>query len=376
MKTKDICKDRSLCSGCEACANGCAQNAIEMKSDWRGFLYPSINQSKCVDCGLCAKICPVNIEERTPFVFDKASVYVDKNQITFNRASSGGAFGVMARYVISNGGVVYGCSMDDDYNVKFIAAETEEELEQLHGSKYVQSKVGFVYREIREVLKSGQLALLGACPCQIAGLKSFLRKDYDNLITMDLICHGVPSQPYFKDYVHDLLKKKQGVSSFLFRNKKETEYDIGKNRITKDKVYVGYYNKDYYMTPFLWGKGYRSSCYKCLYAGGERQGDFTIGDFWNNSNAHFQIDDSHGVSLVLFNTSKAKALEVVFKQNSDYVDCPSLDLAMGTKSHGQLAHPSKNDIRTDLAYLLYKIFGLSGPKVLFALQCKLMNLKK
>lgn len=368
---KQICLHQ-LCSGCEACANACTHNAISMKPDWRGFLYPAVDAARCVDCGLCSKICPSN-KEKEPFAFTKASVYVDKNREALYAASSGGAFGAMARYILGQGGVVYGCSMDEAYNVEFISAETEDELKRMHGSKYVQSRVGMVYRKILSTLKEGRTVLFGACPCQVAALKSYLRKDYKELITMDLICHGVPSQPYFKAYVADLLRSKPGITTFRFRYKPKT---CCETQHTHNNVYVGFHNKDYYMTPFLWGKGYRSACYRCRYNGGKRPGDFTIGDFWNNRNARFPIDDTHGASLILFNTPKANALEHVFRHNADYVDCPTLDLAMGSKDHGQLEHPSKNDIRTDLAYALYKLFGVKGPKALFAIQCWLMRIKR
>ena len=371
---KQICPP-AQCSGCEACANACRHDAISMKPDWRGFLYPAVDASRCVDCGVCEQICPSN-QEVEPFVFGKASVYVDRDREALYAASSGGAFGAMARYVLSQGGVVYGCSMDEDYNVSFISAETEEELQRMHGSKYVQSRVGMTYRNILSALRAGRKVLFGACPCQVAALKSYLRRDYQELITMDLICHGVPSQPYFKAYVADLLRRKPGITAFRFRYKPETGSISRQNPIENNDIYVGFYNRDFYMTPFLWGKGYRSSCYRCHYNGGKRPGDFTIGDFWNNHQAHFPIDDTDGASLILFNTSKAKSLEHVFRQNSDYADCSTLDLAMGSKDHGQLEHPSKNDFRTDLAYVLFRLFGVAGPKALFALQCWLMNIKR
>ena len=214
MKNISI-KGNDYCSGCEACANACAHEAISMKSDWRGFLYPVIDKNKCVNCGLCQKVCPVNKDTSKRFLFSEAAVYIDEDEQRLQKASSGGAFGTVARYVLAQGGVVFGCSMDDEYHVKFISVDNEENLTLLHGSKYVQAEVGMIYREVKEVLKSGRLALMCACPCHIAGLKSYLRKGYDNLITMDLICHGVPSQTYFRDYVKDLLsrREKMGITT-------------------------------------------------------------------------------------------------------------------------------------------------------------------
>ena len=369
MKSNEICNDIKVCSGCEACVNACLHDAITMKPNWKGFLYPSIDTSKCIDCKLCQKTCPVNKGERNVFEFTEAAVYIDGNKEQLYRASSGGAFGTVARYVLAQGGVVFGCSMDDDYNVKFISIDNIQDLQKLHGSKYVQSKVGMIYRQVKEVLKSGRLALMCACPCQIDGLKSFLRKDYDNLITMDLICHGVPSQPYFREYVKDLLsrKAKMGITTFRFRHKEETCCETQHTTSSKKTVYVGFQNKDYYMTYFLWGKGYRNSCYRCLYPGKKRVGDFTVGDFWNNKNAKLPIDVSHGASVIFFNSEKAKCLKHMFEENSTFIPVDSLNTAMGPDG-GQMKHTSKSDIRSSLIYVLYKMFGLNGPKLLFVLE--------
>lgn len=366
MKSKDICNDYKFCSGCAACANVCAHNAITMKADWRGFLYPSIDADKCVDCKLCQKTCPANKLERKPYVFHEAAVYIDGNRKLLNRASSGGAFGAMARYVLSQGGVVFGCSMDDDYNINMISVNNLDDLQKLHGSKYVQTNVGMIYRQVKDVLKSGRLALMCACPCHVAGLKSYLRRDYDNLITMDLICHGVPSQPYFRDYVKDLLKRKAkaGITTFRFRFKAETCCETQHGTFSSKNVHVGYHNKDYYMTYFLWGKGYRDSCYRCRYPGAEREGDFTVGDFWNNDKANLPIDVSNGSSLVFFNTDKARKLKSVFEENSTFVPLDSLTQAMGPDK-GQMQHPCKYDVRCKIIYIMYKMFGIKGPKFLF-----------
>lgn len=375
MNSKEICNNIDFCSGCEACANACAHEAISMKPDRRGFLYPSIDASKCVDCKLCQKTCPANKEGRENYEFTQAAVYIDNNRKYLFRASSGGAFGTMARYVLSKGGVVFGCSMDDDYKVTFISVDKEDDLKKLHGSKYVQSEVGMIYRDVKTVLKAGRMALVCACPCQIAGLKSYLRKDYDNLITMDLICHGVPSQPYFRSYVKDLLKRKAkaGITTFRFRHKAETCCETQHTTSSSKDVYVGFHNKDFYMTYFLWGKGYRESCYNCPYPGTKRVGDFTIGDYWNNKNVKLPIDVSNGSSIIFFNTPKSEKLKFVFQENSTYVELDSFEKAMGPNG-GQMKHASRSDIRCKLIYVLYRLFGLRGPKALFALDQLRMKL--
>lgn len=365
MKSKDICQ-KDYCTGCEACANVCPHNAITMKANWQGFKYPHIDQHLCTNCGLCKKTCPINNPKKTPFEFGVARAFIEKNYKFLHKASSGGAFGAMARHIIEQGGVIFGASMDEDYNVNYKTAETVEELDLLYGSKYVQSYVNDAYQQVKKALKNGRQVLFCGCPCQVAGLKSFLHKDYENLITMDLICHGVPSQPYFRSYVKDLLhknkKRKTGITTFRFRWKTDSVREARDST----SVYHGYHSKDYYMTYFLWGKGYRSSCYRCRFAGEIRQGDFTVGDFWNNKVAQLPIDDSHGASLILFNTPKAQALEDVFKKNGTCLPLKSLSDAIAGDG-GQLKHPSRYDIRCTLIYLAYKLLGVAGPKLLFKL---------
>ena len=300
------------------------------------------------------------------FVYKEGRVFIDKNNTYLTHASSGGAFGAMARYVLTLKGIVFGACMDKEYNINYLGIEKIEDLKLLHGSKYVQSYVNDTYRKVKEELQKDRYVLFCGCPCQVAGLNSYLHKSYEKLITMDLICHGVPSQPYFKNYVNDLLKKKKkdGITDFRFRWKSpQTQQNVHGS----SSVYTGYYSKDYYMTYFLWGKGYRPSCYRCQFAGGKRQGDFTIGDFWNNKVAHLPIDDSKGASLILLNNNKAQQLEYIFKRNGIYLPVPTLKDAISGDG-GQLKHPCKHDIRCELIYILYKLFGLSGPKILFKIE--------
>lgn len=367
MKGNEICR-KKYCTGCEACASACPHQAISMKEDWRGFRYPSIDTKKCTDCGLCQKICPMGLDIPS-FKYEIAYAFVEKNKEYLYQASSGGAFGVMARYVIGNGGIVFGASMDDEYHIEYKSAESVEDLKCLYGSKYVQSYVGDAYIRVKDNLRKGRWVLFCGCPCQVAGLKSYLRKDYANLFTMDLICHGVPSQPYFHDYVTDLLKRKMHINKFRFRWKPENPEE------TKDKVYVGYSESDYYMSYFLWGKGLRPGCYRCHFAGGRRQGDFTVGDFWQNEKTRLPIDDAHGASLVFFNTEKARSLRDVFEANGACLPLHSLSDAVGGDG-GQLKHPSTYDIRCDLIYILYKLFGIRGPKMLFGLDTLRFKVKK
>lgn len=360
MKSKDICKHK-LCTGCEACANICPHQAINMRPDWRGFKYPTIDNKLCINCNLCKKICPVN-KSKEKFRFEKAYAFVEHNKNFLYKASSGGAFGVIARYVIQEKGIVFGATMNNNYDIYYKGVETIEDLDLLYGSKYVQSYINNTYKQIKEKLKKGRKVLFCGCPCQVAGLNEFLHIKYENLITMDLICHGVPSQPYFKDYVQDILKKNKnkGIKFFRFRWKPETAIP------SPETIYIGYRNKDYYMSYFLWGKGFRPGCYHCKFAGEIRQGDFTIGDFWNTNLPKLSIDETHGASLILTNTSKAEELKHLFKENGEFILIRTLHEAI-SKDGGQLMHPSKYDIRCNLIYITYKLFGVKGPAFLYKL---------
>lgn len=353
MKASQIYKEKKLCTGCEACLNACPKQAIKMKENWQGFMYPEINKDLCIDCKLCQKKCPTWSPYKGDFEFTNAIAYVDSNEKFLLNSSSGGAFGTIARNILLKKGVVYGVSMNENYDVEYISVEELGSLKKLHGSKYVQTKVGRIYQDVKANLEKNKIVLFSGCPCHISALNIFLQKQYKNLITIDLICHGVPSQKYFKDYVKDLLKQNK-YNNFLFRYKKK---DV-------NNIYVGSKNRDYYMTYFSWGKGYRNSCYNCRYAGEKRHSDITIGDFWANKYNNFPINEEKGSSLIIFNTEKGVKYKNLFISEGNVFEINSLKKAVG-ESGSHLKHHSKNDIRTSLIYILYKLFGTSGPKFLF-----------
>ena len=196
---KTICPEE-LCTGCLACLNSCTHNAIEITTDICGFRYPSINQDICVDCGLCQLSCPVihPIEKKFPQSCYAVTVNTEKELAT---CASGGAATALSRYVLQQGGIVYGCSNVEMRHVKHIRITKEEDLPLLKGSKYVQSDIGLNYRLVKKDLRQGLKVFFVGTPCQVAGLKSYLRKDYPNLITVDLVCHGVPSQQLLNDNI-------------------------------------------------------------------------------------------------------------------------------------------------------------------------------
>lgn len=307
----EIC-NRSICTGCMACFNSCRNKAIVIKENNEGFLFPEIDQSSCVNCGLCKKICPVNnpIKSNNP---KKIFACWSKNDDIRKSSSSGGAFWELASSIIKSGGYVAGCVLDNELKARHVIVRTLTELERLKGSKYSQSIIGNIYIEVHKLLLQGQIVLFSGTPCQIAGLKTYLQKDYDNLITVDLICHGVPSPLLFEDY-KEYIKKEKGfkrIDSIVFRGKKRSwmlynmqvdGIDSNGRRIT----YFGHYLSDPWIRGFLGDNFLRKSCYKCQYANIRRVSDFTLADWWSFK----PKDDDYsylqkGVSSLSCNTPKA-----------------------------------------------------------------------
>lgn len=359
MKGSEICYDKNKCTGCSLCVNICPHTAIKMKADRFGFIYPNIDSKKCIDCKLCQRRCPMNMPPLEKFSVSKAAIFIENNKEYLMAASSGGAFGVLARYILQQKGTVYGCYMSPKYEVKHIGIKSLDDLKLLHGSKYVQSNINYSYRECKKDLENGNFVLFTGCPCQIAGLKNYLGKDYDKLLTIDLICHGVPNQKIFKSYINDL----------NHNNKKESKTFRFRYKGTSSSIYEGYHSKDYFMSYFLWGKINRPSCYKCRFAGGKRQGDFTIGDFWDNDILKFNINTKDGASLIIFNSSKSLDYIPLYKENGLFNFISEEQIMC--RGGGQLQHPTQKDIRTSIIYWLYRLFGIQAVKLLFYINQKI-----
>lgn len=295
------------CSGCTACANVCPKNCIIMKSDEEGFCYPEINEYECVNCGKCTEVCPLlhydgcNAPERV--LAEK-----NKNESIRSTSSSGGVFYELAKMFLQTGGLVYGCALDEDMVARHVCVDSIEGLERLKGSKYVQSDMGNIMFEIKRQLIAGKKVLFSGTPCQAAGLRSFLGRDYEKLLIIDTLCHGVPSPKLFADYLDYLSKQYDGakVISVNFRNKQrgwkrlymEVCFDNGKRHY----IYSGF---DRYEGMFLNNLSLRPACYECKFAKKERFGDITLGDFWGIGKRYPQWDDDKGISVVMLNNVNA-----------------------------------------------------------------------
>lgn len=302
--------DNNKCTGCTACMNICPKKAISMKIGKDGFKYPVIDQDKCIDCGLCKKVCPV-LNTKKNESLNKCYVAYNKDENSrMSRSSSGGIFELIAKKVLENKGIVIGASFDKDNKLTHIAIEKVEDLEKLKGSKYIQSDLDNIFNYVKEYISNKKILFVGT-PCQVAGLKSFLKKDYDNLICIDLICHGVPSPKLFNKYIKELEKTyNDKVINYNFRDKC-TGWDTYSNTIIFKNNQISQRNKDNdFMKLFLSNIALRSSCYNCNFKLGNKYSDITLGDFWGVKNYYPKMYDNKGVSAVVINT---KAGEKTFE---------------------------------------------------------------
>lgn len=345
-------QDKHKCCGCEACVQICPKQCISFIEDEEGFHYPHIDKTICIDCGLCDNVCPV-INQSESHIPPKVYAAKNTNEEELQKSSSGGIFILLANEMLRQDGVVFGVKFNEKWEVVHDYAETEEEVQAFMGSKYVQSRIGNTYAQAKEFLKQGRKVLYTGTSCQIAGLKNFLRKDYENLLTVDVICHGVPSPKAWRKYIDEIKenarKGKNSVSSPLihsiskadasnvqiesisFRDKRtswkkfsfaltlaKTSADGKKNTVSLSHIF----NEDPYMQLFLRNLILRPSCYQCPAKNGKSQSDLTIADFWGIEKCYPNFDDERGVGLMMVNNEKGnqviqslplKLLEVTFE---------------------------------------------------------------
>ncbi len=321
------------CCGCSACAQRCPKQCITMQADEEGFLYPLVDSEICIDCGLCEKVCPV-INQNEPCKPLNLYAAINRNEEVRLTSSSGGIFTILAEGIIEKGGVVFGVKFNEMWMPVFDYTETKEGIIPFRGSKYVQATVGNAYKQAEEFLKTGREVLFSGTPCQIAGLKNFLRKEYDNLLTVDIICHGVPSPKVWSKYLDEICSKllmhnpdeknsvrsafggdkRTCIETISFRSKlsgwKKYSFLLKLNFSTYDGkntvVFSEEFGKNDYMRAFLSDMILRPSCYVCPAKAGKSHSDITIADFWGINIINSEFDDDKGCDAVLINTNKGK----------------------------------------------------------------------
>ena len=302
---------KEQCCGCRNCINVCPQKAVRFKFDKAGFEYPDVDNDKCINCGLCEKCCPVL---NAPIKSDSLQCFYSfsKDNVIRKSGSSGGLFGVFASKIIEKGGVVFGAAFDEKLALKTTKAETLAQLTPLFKSKYLLSDTSNSFFLIRDSLQSGKMVLYCSSPCQISALKLFLKKDYDNLITVEFVCHGVGNQRLFNDSI-SYLEKKNGykIKNFLFRfkegNKTSHYYKYTYEKAGKIRYKTGLYFDVPFYNAYCHELIYREGCYSCKYATTNRVADLTIGDFHRILKYDSNIDRFSGVSMLLINSIKGRA---------------------------------------------------------------------
>ncbi len=331
-----ICRSDD-CTGCFACMNKCPQNAISVINDKVGRTVPLIDIKKCVRCGLCKKVCPVNNPPKLvePLSCFAAQISNEKERLL---SSSGGISAALTEYFVTNGGVAYGSVATKGGYVKHQRADNIEEAKKFRGSKYVQSYIGFAYRSVLKDLKSGKMVLFTGTPCQIAGLYGFLGKDYDNLFTIDIICHGVPPMQYLKKHIESI-SDSDDITSLSFRGGK-TDY-IFKLYSDNQVIYDASRFEDTYYWAFMKMLTFRENCYTCRYAGRLRVGDITLGDFWGIKKDTLKQEMNGRISAIIVNSNKGlKLLE--FIKDRIIIEPRNYDEAV--QGNAQLRNPSTKHI--------------------------------
>lgn len=307
-------KEKYMCDGCHACYSVCPKDAINMEIDYEGFWYPKIDNDKCVDCNNCEKVCPI-LNKKEAKSLKKAYACYNLDEDIRMKSSSGGTFTILAAEIIKDNGVVFGAKFDEDFNVVHDYVEDINGLSNFRGSKYVQSNIGDSFIQAKKFLDDGRKVLFSGTPCQIGGLKSYLNKDYENLVTVDLICHGVPSPMIWQRYINELGDGKK-LSAMTFRDKsKGWNSGVLKYRFIDDSEIDENYSESVYIKGFIQNCFLRPSCYNCNFKTLDRVSDFTLGDFWGIESILPKLKDNKGISLVFVHSHKADKMMKDIKKN-------------------------------------------------------------
>ena len=353
-------KDKHNCTGCGACVNACPRHIIMMEEDGDGFVYPRINVEDCIDCHLCEKSCPILKDKSTrgqdlegyPQFF--AGQLKSKNELL--EVSSGGAFWAFSQAVIDAEGVVYGAVQEDVDHIFHYRSASMGDIKRIRRSKYFQSDTGLTFQQAKEDLKKGLTVLYSGTGCQIAGLKSYLNKEYENLITCDVVCHGVPSRKVWKAYRKEKeTREGKRIAHLVFRDKSAgwshnqymITYDDGsieKEDSTQQLFHAGY----------LKGLVYRPSCGSCIFASLPRVSDVTLADYWKYEGRFRQQGCDLGVSLITVNNDKGR---VLLQQSVKYLEIDKTDRTLALNSCKHLdKHPTENPDRA----CFFKLFNEAG----------------
>ncbi|MBR3325433.1 MAG: Coenzyme F420 hydrogenase/dehydrogenase, beta subunit C-terminal domain [Clostridia bacterium] len=346
----DFVIDESKCTGCTACMNICPKKAILMDTNKEGFKYPVVNNKKCINCGLCKKICPV-LKENYLDALNKCYVGFNKEISELINSSSGAIFPIIANYILEENGVIIGATFNEKKQLKHIAVTNKENLYKLKGSKYLQSDLNDIFMYIKYNIEKNKILFVGT-PCQVAGLKAFLKNDYHNLLCIDFICHGVPSPKLFEKYIKELEHKyNDKIINYNFRDKKTGWSNYSNTAIFKKRKISQIYKENEYMRLFLSDIALRKSCYNCKFKLGNKHSDITLGDFWGVKKYHPEIYNEKGVSAIILNTKRGEGIFEKIKNNLIYKECELNEIIDGNPS---LINSSKDNKMRDEFFLEMK----------------------
>lgn len=314
----------SNCTGCTACASICSKQCISMERDDSGFVYPKIDSSKCIECGACEHSCPVLMQRKelnnSPIAFAAYSTNISRRM----SSSSGGVFSEIANVILEKNGYIYGAAYNEHYEICHICVENKADLFKLQGAKYAQSFLGTTFKEILMRLKSGQLVLFVGTPCQVAGLKVFLKKDYENLVCLDFVCHGVPSPMAWEEYIKYRMSKDGKKAYPISVNLRDKSTGWSKYRYSNvfqysdGTIYSSISGENLFMKLFVGDYINRNSCSNCHFKGYSRMSDITLGDFWGIWDIAPEMDDDKGTSVILIQSEKGNRVWEEIQQNLFY----------------------------------------------------------
>lgn len=354
---------KEYCTGCTACASACPKGCIAMTADENGFLCPVIDADQCVSCGLCERACPIVNPLKVAENMPEAYAAYSRNERMRLESSSGGVFTELARTVLKDGGAVFGAAYNEQFEVVHICAESESDLAKLRGAKYAQSDLRGIFANVTAQLEQGRRVLFSGTPCQVGGLKAFLRKDYDNLIAVDFVCHSVPSPMAWREYVKyraeqdnngkmpdaiNLRSKQSGWTNYQYSNL--FAYTDGHAHAVRS-------GESLYMKMFVGGYINRKSCANCQFKGYRRVSDLTIGDFWGIWDIAPEMDDNTGTSVVLAQSDRGAEL---IEQIAAQLVLKEVSMEEASRENGAMLETAKINIKRQQVLRRIREEGYNG----------------